>query len=61
MLYEAEICIRRSDPQQLVEDFQAVTELLERRKAARSSRSTAVDAVCAAQRIIDGDRGSGEI
>lgn len=35
MVYEAEITIRRDDPAVLADDFQAITKLLEQRKAAR--------------------------
>lgn len=35
MVYEAEIHIRRSDPQTLADDFRAVTELLEERRSER--------------------------
>lgn len=65
MLYEAEIVIRRRDPDQLIEDFQAATALLERRQAARRQRPgpgvslsrrddppTAADAISTAERII---------
>lgn len=49
MVFEAEIVIRRADPQRLIEDFQAVTELLERRQ--RATPLTSAAAVCAAQQI----------
>ena len=41
MVYEAEIRIRRSDPTVLAADFQAVTTLLERRKAERDAPEAA--------------------
>jgi len=38
MVYEAEIRIRRDDPRVLADDFQAVTALLEQRKADREAQ-----------------------
>lgn len=40
MIYEAEIRLRRSDPQQLADDFKAVSDFLADRRARQSAQST---------------------
>lgn len=42
MVYEAEIRIRRDDPKVLADDFQAVTALLEQRRADRNAERRSV-------------------
>jgi hypothetical protein len=41
MTFEATITIRRSDPQELTDEFRAVTQLLEQRKAERTAAKPA--------------------
>lgn len=50
VMFEMVVTIRRSDPKALIDDFNAVTALLERRGTERSSTSD--EAVRAAERLL---------
>jgi hypothetical protein len=51
--YELTVTLRKSDKATLLSDMAAVENLLERRKALRQQKPSAIDAIRAAQAILD--------
>ena len=52
MTFEAQIVVRRDNPEQLAADVRAISEFIERRNA--NQRARPFDAVMAAERILGG-------
>jgi hypothetical protein len=52
MRYEANINLIRDNRRDLLQDVEAIGELLERRRVERSTPATARSAIAAAQRIV---------